>query len=128
MSMNGTAQRIPPHNLDAEAAVLSAVLLYREALDAAAERLKPEHFYSTANGMIFEAALAVAASGKPVDLTTVANYLRTAERLGEVDDLPGHGDVGRTRGRVAGGVVVHQHDRRRRQFQRPHDTSRRSSR
>lgn len=84
MSMNGTAQRIPPHNLDAEAAVLSAVLLYREALDAAAERLKPEHFYSTANGMIFEAALAVAASGKPVDLTTVANYLRTAERLGEV--------------------------------------------
>ena len=76
--------RAPPHNLDAEAAVLSASLLYREALDAAAERLKPEHFYSTANGEIFAAALALVATGKPVDLTTVANHLRTAGRLAEV--------------------------------------------
>ena len=59
--MTANAARLPPHNLDAEAAVLSAVLLYREALDTAAERLMPEHFYSTANGEIFGAALAVAA-------------------------------------------------------------------
>lgn len=82
--MTANAARLPPHNLDAEAAVLSAVMLYREALDIAAERLRPEHFYSTANGEIFGAALAVAAAGKPVDPVMVANHLRTAERLGEV--------------------------------------------
>ena len=40
--------RVPPHDLDAEAAVLSAILLTRDALDRVQEVLKPEHFYSDA--------------------------------------------------------------------------------
>ena len=51
------AGRVPPHDLDAEAAVLSAILLKRDALDQVAEILKPEHFYSEANGRIYEAAV-----------------------------------------------------------------------
>ena len=50
------AGRVPPHDLDAEAAVLSAVCSNRDALDRVLEILKPEHFYSDANGRIFEAA------------------------------------------------------------------------
>ena len=40
------AGRIPPSDLDAEAAVLSAVMLSGEAFDSVQEQLAPEHFYS----------------------------------------------------------------------------------
>ena len=38
------AGRVPPHDLDAEAAVLSAILLEPDSFDEVAEILKPEHF------------------------------------------------------------------------------------
>jgi replicative DNA helicase len=79
-----SAGRVPPHDLDAEAAVLSAVLLSREALDRVLEILKPEHFYSDANGRIYEAAQELALAGTPIDITTVASYLRDRERLAQI--------------------------------------------
>jgi replicative DNA helicase len=78
------AGRVPPHDLDAEAAVLSAVLLSRDALDRVLEILKPEHFYSDANGRVYEAAQQLALAQTPIDITTVAGYLRDRERLGQV--------------------------------------------
>ncbi|MEP7125709.1 MAG: DnaB-like helicase C-terminal domain-containing protein [Byssovorax sp.] len=78
------AGRVPPHNLDAEAAVLAAVFLSREALDRVIEILKPAQFYSDANGRIFEAALGLAAVGSPVDIVSVASWLRNRDRLAQV--------------------------------------------
>lgn len=75
------AGRVPPNDLDAEAAVLSAILLDAAAIDAVADMLKPEHFYSSANGRIYEAAVALSAAGSPIDITLVAAYLRDRERL-----------------------------------------------
>jgi replicative DNA helicase len=76
--------RVPPHDLDAEAAVLSAILLSGEALDRVLEILKPEHFYSDSNGRIYEAAQALALAGTPIDIVSVASYLRDRERLAQV--------------------------------------------
>jgi replicative DNA helicase len=78
------AGRVPPHDLDAEAAVLSAILLSRDALDRVLEILKPDHFYSDANGKIFEAAQALAISGTPIDIVSVASFLRDRERLAQI--------------------------------------------
>src|SRR5262245_47471091 len=78
------AGRVPPHDLDAEAAVLSAILLAREALDRVLEILKPEHFYSDANGRIFDAMTQLAIAGTPIDIVSVASYLRDRERLAQV--------------------------------------------
>jgi len=78
------AGRVPPHDLDAEAAVLSAILLSREALDRVLEILKPEHFYSDANGRIYEAAQALALAGTPIDIVSVASFLRDRERLQQI--------------------------------------------
>ncbi len=78
------AGRVPPHDLDAEAAVLSAILLNREALDRVLELLKPEHFYSDANGKIFEAAMALAVAGTPIDIVSVASYLRDRESIAQI--------------------------------------------
>jgi replicative DNA helicase len=78
------AGRVPPHDLDAEAAVLSAILLSRDALDRVLELIKPEHFYSDANARVFEAAQALAALGTPIDIVSVASYLRDRERLQQI--------------------------------------------
>ncbi|MFO0549806.1 MAG: replicative DNA helicase [Polyangiaceae bacterium] len=78
------AGRVPPHDLDAEAAVLSAILLKQESLDHVAEILRPEHFYSEANGKIFEAATELVRSGQPVDTVQVASWLRDRERLAQI--------------------------------------------
>jgi hypothetical protein len=61
------AGKVPPHDLEAEAAVLSAILLKQETLDQVAELLKPEHFYSEANGKIYEAAEELARQSQPID-------------------------------------------------------------
>jgi replicative DNA helicase len=72
---------VPPHDLDAEAAVLSAILLDKQALDQVAEILKPYHFYSKANGKIYEAATELTLRSTPVDIVTVASWLRDREIL-----------------------------------------------
>ncbi len=64
--------------------MLSAILLSREALDRVLEILKPEHFYSDANGRVYEASQALAMAGSPIDIVSVAGYLRDRERLAQV--------------------------------------------
>lgn len=78
------AGRPPPHDLDAEAAVLSAILLDRAALDCVLEILKPEHLYSEANGRIFQAAQRLALENIPVDLVSVSSWLRDREWLAKM--------------------------------------------
>jgi replicative DNA helicase len=80
--------RVPPHDLDAEGAVLSAVLTAVEAFDAVQEILRPEHFYSDANRRIYEGVVELQSSGRPVDLVTVAGHLRDKGRLGQVGGTP----------------------------------------
>lgn len=76
--------RVPPHDLDAEAAVLSAVMLDPSALDRVLEFLKADHFYSEAHRRIFEAALELKTTGKPVDVVQVGSWLKDRDRLAQV--------------------------------------------
>jgi replicative DNA helicase len=75
--------RVPPQDLDAEAAVLSAVMVDPGAFDKVNEFLRPEHFYSEAHRRIYEAAVELSATGKPVDIVQVATWLRDHERLAQ---------------------------------------------
>jgi len=72
---------VPPHDLDAEACVISASALTRQALDSVVDRVKPEHFYSDANREIWLSILAVRADGRTVDVVTIADNLRLRNRL-----------------------------------------------
>lgn len=76
--------RVPPHDLDAEAAVLAAIVLSRAALDLVLEILEPRHFFSEGNGYIFDAAKQLAMQGTPIDIVTVATWLRDRERLTQI--------------------------------------------
>lgn len=83
-----SAGRVPPHDLDAEAAVLSACLLSTDAFDQVHDALQPGHFYSDANRKIFEAVTELQTSGRPVDVVSVATWLRDRERLQQVGGTP----------------------------------------
>jgi replicative DNA helicase len=74
--------RIPPHNLDAERAVLGAVLLEgREALPRVIEVLRPSDFYTEAHRAIYQTMLRLFDRGEPVDLITLQEELRRGEQL-----------------------------------------------
>ncbi len=79
--------RVPPHDLDAEAAVLSAVLLDPSAMDRVQEFLRPEHFYSEAHRRIFEAAIDLRGRGQPVDIVQVGSWLKSRDRLGQIGGM-----------------------------------------
>ena len=74
--------RIPPHNLDAERAVLGAVLLEgREALPRLIETLRPTDFYTEAHRATYESMLRLFGRGEPVDLITLQEDLRRTDQL-----------------------------------------------
>ncbi len=74
--------RIPPHNLDAERAVLGAVLLEgREALPRVIEVLRASDLYTEAHRAIYETMLRLFDRGEPVDLITLGEELRRTDQL-----------------------------------------------
>src|SRR2546430_2922358 len=74
--------RIPPHNLDAERAVLGAVLLEgREALPRVVEVLRPSDFYTEAHRAMYQAMLTLFDRGAPVDSLTLSEELRRTDQL-----------------------------------------------
>jgi replicative DNA helicase len=74
--------RIPPHNLDAERAVLGAVLLEgREALPRVIEILRPTDFYTESHRAIFGTMQVLFDRGAPVDLITLGEELRRADQI-----------------------------------------------
>jgi replicative DNA helicase len=74
--------RIPPHNLDAERAVLGAVLLEgRETLPRVIEVLRPSDFYTEAHRSIYNTMLRLFDRGEPVDLITLSEELRRGDQL-----------------------------------------------
>jgi replicative DNA helicase len=79
--------RVPPHNLEAEAAVLAAILSDHRKLDAVIGILSPDHFYSDANRRVFEAAIELQRKGTPVDLQTVAAWLKDRDWLQAVGGI-----------------------------------------
>jgi len=80
--------RVPPSDLDAEAAVLSACLLDAQAFDEVRDILKPIHLYADANRRILEAAYELQATHQPVDIVGVAGYLRDKGRLDQIGGTP----------------------------------------
>ncbi len=73
---------IPPHNLDAERAVLGAMLLEgREALPRVIEVLRPADFYTEAHRTLYEGILRLFNRGEPVDIITLSEELRRTDQL-----------------------------------------------
>ncbi len=70
--------QVPPQDIDAEQAVLGALLLSSEAIAEALELLRPEDFYRENHGRIFAAASSLFMASEPIDLITLAAKLAAA--------------------------------------------------
>lgn len=73
--------RTPPHDLDAEASVLGAVLLDRAAFDEVAAVLRTDDFYREQHRAIWSAMLELRDRNEPIDLVTLTAALRAQNRL-----------------------------------------------
>jgi replicative DNA helicase len=82
------AGRVPPHNLDAEASLLGAMLLSSDAISAALQIVKVEDFYKPAHAHVFDAITSLYAQGEPADPITVAEELK---RAGLLESVGGQG-------------------------------------
>lgn len=81
-------ERKPPQAVEAEAAVLGAILLDPEALPKVLHFLKPEHFYIPAHRRIYEAMLNLFERKEPYDIITVTAELRRMKQLETIGDQP----------------------------------------
>ena len=78
--------RVPPQNIEAEQAVLGAMLLEREAIAKVMEKLRSEDFYREAHKVIFNAMLELYNRNEAVDLVTVTEVLK---KNGKLEDVGG---------------------------------------
>jgi len=70
----------PPHDVEAEAAVLGSVLIDPDAMLDVAELLTPDSFYRPAHRWTYEAVATLHARQEPIDLLTIRAELAKAGR------------------------------------------------
>ncbi len=80
-------ERMPPQNIEAEQAVLGAVLIKKEALTEVQEVLKPEDFYREAHRIVYSAMEDLFINNEAVDLVTLTEQLRKKDQLDKVGGL-----------------------------------------
>ena len=79
--------KVPPHDIEAEQAVLGSMLTDKDAVIAAMEVLKPESFYRDDDKAIYEAMQNLYSRAEPIDLITLKNELETMSKLEQVGGL-----------------------------------------
>ena len=79
--------KIPPHDIDAEQAVIGSMLTDKDAVVDAIEILKPDDFYRQDNKTIYEAILNLYNRAEPIDIITVKSELTSIGKLDAVGGL-----------------------------------------
>ncbi|MEQ8159719.1 MAG: replicative DNA helicase [Smithellaceae bacterium] len=82
--MKNNQYRIPPNNIDAEKAVLGAVLLDNKALNVCLPMVTPDDFYSDATGAIFKSMIELSNTGRTIDSIGLCDYLSQKKQLEKV--------------------------------------------
>lgn len=83
-------ERLPPHDLEAEEAVLGSILIDPDALLEVEGFLRAADFYRTTNRWVYETVLGLRARGTPIDVVTLIGELKRREQL---EEMGGEGAV-----------------------------------
>ncbi|MCJ7499979.1 replicative DNA helicase [bacterium] len=84
-------RKVPPQNLEAERAVLGAILMDNESIYAVMEILDSSAFYQPSHRLIFGTMLELSERGDPIDIVTLSERLRSAgslDKAGGPDYIP----------------------------------------
>src|SRR5215470_20141408 len=82
--------RSAPHNLEAEQALLGAILVNNEAHDRVSGFLEPHHFFDPLHAQIYETASKLIAAGKQVTPITLKTFFEKAEPIGSGLSVPAY--------------------------------------
>ena len=80
-------QKIPPHDDEAEQAVLGCILTDKDAAAEAIEVLKSEDFYKNDNAIIYDAITTLYAKSSPIDIITLKDELTSMGKLDAVGGI-----------------------------------------
>lgn len=109
LQLNGLDQgKMQPQAVDLEEAVLGALMLEKEAVNAVIEILKPESFYKPNHQKIFATVLEMFGENLPIDILTVTNALK---QKGELEMVGGPYYITQLTNRVASAANVEFHAR-----------------
>ncbi len=86
-------KRVLPHSIEAEQAVVGAMLMDKEAIVAASEMISREDFYQVSQGIVFESMTELFNEGKPVDPVTVQERLKEKDVPEEFSSLKYLGEL-----------------------------------
>ncbi len=79
--------KVPPHDIEAEQAVIGSMLTDKDAVISAIEVLKEEDFYREDNKAIYEAILNLYNRSEPIDIITVKSELESMGKFEQVGGL-----------------------------------------
>lgn len=79
--------KLPPHDIEAESAVIASCLIDGTAVLEALEKLKVEHFYREDHRLIFDAIISLASESKPVDVVLVADEMKSKNTLSKTGGI-----------------------------------------
>ena len=85
-SVVATAERMLPHNLEAERSVLGAILVHNDAFNLAVQVIDSTDFYRDAHRRVFEKMIALNERAQAIDFVTLKEEL---SRGGELDEVGG---------------------------------------
>ena len=79
--------KVPPHDDEAEQAVIGSMMTDKDAVISAIEVLKPEDFYREDNKTIYNAIMNLYAKAEPIDIITLKDELTSLGKLEPVGGL-----------------------------------------
>ena len=80
-------KRILPHSSESERAVVGSMMMDADAIAAASEIITGEDFYQRQYGVLFDAMVELYSEGKPVDLITLQEKLKTRDVPAELTSV-----------------------------------------
>ncbi len=84
---------LPPQDIEAEKAVLGAVLLDNVSFSVVSSAVIASDFYHPAHAVIFDCMLVLNGRGEPIDIVTLSAELRSRERLNTVGGMQYLGEL-----------------------------------
>ena len=85
--LTSSFERIPPHNLEAEMALIGSILVDREIMPIVSEIVIPADFYAHVHETIYTALVTLYDRGEPLDKISLADELKKRELLEKVGGL-----------------------------------------
>lgn len=80
-------KRVMPHSVEAEQSVVGSMIMDQDAIISAADILVADDFYQKQYGILFQAMVDIHGEGKPVDLVTLQERLKSMDVPPEISSL-----------------------------------------